>query len=57
MPGGIRAVKALVVYDTVYGNTEKIAEAIGTGLEDCAEVKVYKVNEVDPKYWRIQPGD
>ncbi len=49
--------KALVVYDTVYGNTEKIAEAIGTGLEDCAEVKVYKVNEVDPKYWRIQPGD
>ena len=26
--------KALVVYDTVYGNTEKIARALAKGLED-----------------------
>ncbi|MBN1369472.1 MAG: flavodoxin family protein [Dehalococcoidaceae bacterium] len=42
--------KALVVYDSVYSNTEKIANAIGKGLEASSEVKVRKVNEVDPKY-------
>jgi len=42
--------KALVVYNSVYSNTEKIANAIGKGLETSAEVKVRKVNEVDPKY-------
>ncbi|MDD5605694.1 MAG: flavodoxin family protein [Dehalococcoidales bacterium] len=42
--------KALVVYDSVYGNTEKIAEAIGKGLLDFVQVKVFKVNEVDPQY-------
>ena len=26
--------KALVVYDSVYGNTEKVARALAKGLED-----------------------
>ena len=26
--------KALVVYDTVYGNTEKVAKALAKGLEE-----------------------
>jgi flavodoxin len=30
--------KTLVVYDSVYGNTEKIARAIGGGIGDDAEV-------------------
>ena len=32
--------KALVVYDSIYGNTEKIAESIAKGLG--AETKVIK---------------
>jgi flavorubredoxin len=40
--------KALVIYDTVYGNTEKVAKALATGLEsggvDVHVVKVDKVN-------------
>ena len=35
--------KALVVYDSLYGNTEKIAKAIGEGLGEGA--KVVKVKE------------
>lgn len=30
--------KAVVVYDSAYGNTERIAEAIAEGLDDEAEV-------------------
>lgn len=38
--------KALVIYDSVYGNTEKIARAIGAGLEPAGEVQVLPVTEV-----------
>lgn len=38
--------KTLVVYDSLYGNTEKIAQAIGAAL--TGEVKVLRVGEVDP---------
>ena len=39
--------KALVVYDTVYGNTEKLAKALAAGLENGgADVAVLKVNAV-----------
>lgn len=38
--------KALVVYDSVYGNTEKIARRIAVGLEDAAEVRAVPVAEV-----------
>ena len=38
--------KALVIYDSVYGNTEKIATAIGKGL--TGDTKVMRVSQVDP---------
>jgi flavodoxin len=38
--------KILVVYDSLHGNTEKIAKAIGAAL--AGEVKVLRVGEVDP---------
>ena len=38
--------KALVVYDSVYGNTEKIAKAIGDAI--TGEVKVLRVSEANP---------
>lgn len=37
--------KALIVYDSLYGNTEKIAQAIGDAVS--GEVKVVRVGEVD----------
>ena len=39
--------RALVVYDSVYGNTEKIAEAIGGGVIG-GEVRVLRAGEVGP---------
>lgn len=38
--------KSLVVYDSVYGNTAQVAQAIGRGLGD--DVDVTCVSEVDP---------
>jgi len=38
-------VKALVVYDSVFGNTEKVAQAMGTALE-C---EVRRITEVTPE--------
>lgn len=38
--------RALVVYDSVYGNTEKIAEAIGGAI--TGEVEVLRAGEVGP---------
>jgi flavodoxin I len=40
--------KALVVYDSVYGNTEKIARAIGDAIAPSAEVKVMRAGEANP---------
>ena len=37
--------KALVIYDSVYGNTQKIAQAIGDGL--TGEVKVVSVDAMN----------
>lgn len=39
--------KALVIYDSIFGNTEKIARAIGDALVEFGEVDVQKVNSVD----------
>jgi flavodoxin len=39
--------KSLVIYDSVYGNTEKIARAIGDALGKPGEVKVVRPGEVD----------
>jgi flavodoxin I len=40
-----KRMKSLIIYDSVYGNTEKIAKAIGDGL--AGEVKVARVGDVD----------
>jgi len=40
--------KALIVYDSVYGNTEKIARAIAGALTSSGEVKVLRAGEVNP---------
>jgi flavodoxin I len=37
--------KTLIVYDSVYGNTEKVAQAIAEGIG--GEVKLARVGEVD----------
>jgi flavodoxin len=39
--------KALIVYDSVYGNTEKLARAIAGALVSVMEVEVVKPGEVD----------
>lgn len=38
--------KALVVYDSVFGNTEKVAQAIGTALEAHADVAMKRIGDV-----------
>ncbi len=43
--------KALVVYDSFYGNTERIAQAIGEALSAPGDVEVLRVSEVRPEQW------
>jgi flavodoxin len=38
--------KILIVYDSMYGNTEKVAKAIGSAI--TGEVKVVRVGEANP---------
>jgi flavodoxin I len=40
--------KVLIVYDSYFGNTEKVAQAVGDALRDEAEVEVRRVAEVQP---------
>ena len=44
------AMKVLIVYDSVYGNTERIAKAIGGAI--TGEVKVLRVDEASPSELR-----
>ncbi len=46
MIGGVE-LKALIVYDSKFGNTEKIARAIGEAITPLAEVKVVKAGEAN----------
>jgi flavodoxin I len=41
--------KVLVIYDSVFGNTEKIAFAIWQALASQVEISLKRVNEVDPE--------
>jgi flavodoxin I len=41
--------KALVVYDSAFGNTEQIAQAIGKALGSQEDVQILSVSEVQPK--------
>jgi flavodoxin I len=40
--------KALIVYDSVYGNTEKIATVVAEAITPSNEVKVLRVGEANP---------
>jgi len=40
--------KALVIYDSMYGNTEQIARAIGHALGSKQEVEILRVGDVKP---------
>lgn len=41
--------KALIVYDSFFGNTEKVAQAIGKSLGAAKDVTVVKVDAVQPE--------
>jgi flavodoxin len=41
--------KAMVVFDSIFGNTEQIAKVIGKVLSFETEVEVLKVNQVKPE--------
>jgi flavodoxin len=43
--------KVCVIYDSVFGNTAKVAQAIGAALEAQAEVSVTKVGDVPGEFW------
>lgn len=47
--------KALIIYDSFFGNTEQIAKAIGNSLATQADIKILRVNEVKPE--RLQGLD
>jgi hypothetical protein len=40
--------KAVIIYESMYGNTRAIAEAIGEGLSEAAEVTVTSVADASP---------
>ena len=41
--------KALVVYDSIFGNTEQIAQAVGSAIGSPEEVEVLRVSDVRPE--------
>jgi flavodoxin I len=42
--------KALVVYDSIFGNTEQIAQSIGSAIGSPPDVEVLRVNGVHPDH-------
>jgi flavorubredoxin len=45
-------VKAVVVYESLFGNTHEVAEAVAEGLRDAAEVDVASVKDSSPELVR-----
>lgn len=43
------SVKSLVLYDSFFGNTEQIAQAVGAALESAGEVEVRRVADIKPE--------
>jgi len=43
--------KALIVYDSAFGNTEQVAQAIGGVLGNQEDVTVLRVTDVRPDHW------
>jgi flavodoxin len=48
--------KAIVVYESMFGNTRTIAEAIARGLGGSLEVTVVRAGEADPSVFWDCPG-
>ncbi len=44
--------KALIIYDSAYGNTEKVARAMGEAMDSADEVAVVRAGEVRPEQLR-----
>jgi len=42
--------KTLVIYDSVFGNTDQIARAIGNALDSGKDVEILRVNDVKPEH-------
>jgi len=42
------AMRAVVVYESMYGNTHRVADAIGAGLGTAFDVSVFAVSEASP---------
>ncbi|MBC7234314.1 MAG: flavodoxin family protein [Chloroflexi bacterium] len=42
--------KVLIIYDSVFGNTEQVARAMGEALRAQAEVDVLRVGDVKPEH-------
>jgi flavodoxin len=40
--------KALIIYDSMFGNTEQVAQVMATALADKAEVAARRVGDVQP---------
>jgi len=47
MGAGGAVMRAVIVYESMFGSTKKVAEAIAEGLADCAEVSVVPVTSAD----------
>jgi flavodoxin len=43
--------KTVLVYDSIFGNTEKIARAIGKALESHGEVEQIRVGDAQPGHF------
>lgn len=41
--------KALVIYDSMFGNTEKVAQVIAAGLDTGEGIRLAKVNTITPQ--------
>ncbi len=41
--------KILVIYDSVFGNTEKIAQSVAGGLAERGEVKLMSIKDATPQ--------
>ena len=46
--------KALVIYDSVFGNTEKVAQAIAAGLGARASAEILRPDQVTPKGFYVE---
>src|SRR5579872_5989341 len=44
---GGAVMRAVIVYESMFGSTKKVAEAIAEGLAGCAEVSVVPVTSAD----------